>query len=151
MTCRDCGAPVARRNRYCVQHRHIVRACAHCGTTFNALRSQEDKEGRPRRYCGADCARRATALNRDRSRGTWTLDAPLPTGWREQAACVGHPPAWWDEEDRLDTRRALRVCAACPVASACLVDALRTPAHLDHGIRAVPQAQRMRLRAIMAL
>src|SRR5699024_9752878 len=44
--------------------------------------------------------------------------------WRDDAACVGTPPEWWETGStlgRLPERniRALAVCAGCPVRAAC--------------------------------
>lgn len=65
--------------------------------------------------------------------------APLPepessADWRDDAACLGLPTdAWFPPKDGpTDTAVALRICAGCPVAPACLQDALD---HDDaHGI-----------------
>jgi len=80
------------------------------------------------------------------------------TWWRDDAACVGTPPAWWfpedinkasaagrDESDRM-TAAALATCARCDVVSDCLDDALRSERHDRYafGIRAglLPQQRR---------
>lgn len=49
--------------------------------------------------------------------------------WMEQAACIGHNPAWWfwDENTDRDTKHsAVAICKSCPVRVACLDYALKT-------------------------
>ena len=62
-----------------------------------------------------------------------TALAPVLTDWRRSAACTDADPDLFIgpdfESDRAKTRRetkAKRVCAACPVRSACLAFAART-------------------------
>lgn len=57
--------------------------------------------------------------------------------WRELALCANSPvndffPA---PDDIEGTRKALSICAACPVRESCLADALAWPPEMDHGIR----------------
>jgi WhiB family transcriptional regulator, redox-sensing transcriptional regulator len=56
--------------------------------------------------------------------------------WRRQAACLQADPSLFTDPrpGTEDTRRALAICARCPVQAACLTDALRSPADADVGI-----------------
>jgi WhiB family transcriptional regulator, redox-sensing transcriptional regulator len=68
-------------------------------------------------------------------------------GWQQWAACAaaGVDPEWFFPEPGQRATRARRNCARCPVASACLADALAT--REEHGIRAgLTALQRDRLR-----
>jgi WhiB family transcriptional regulator, redox-sensing transcriptional regulator len=66
------------------------------------------------------------------------LSSPVlgPARWRDRAACAaaGVDPEWFFPEPGQRATRARRICARCPVASACLADALAT--REEHGIRA---------------
>ena len=55
--------------------------------------------------------------------------------WRESASCIGHDPDLWfagldtdtpshTAADRENTRRAIAICAGCPVQTECLEDAI---------------------------
>jgi WhiB family redox-sensing transcriptional regulator len=54
--------------------------------------------------------------------------------WRERAACRGLSPALFypapGPAGRADLAAARAVCASCPVAAACLADAIRTAERL---------------------
>jgi hypothetical protein len=56
--------------------------------------------------------------------------------WRDRAACLGYDPQLWFAEstnpakDRVDKAAALRICKGCPVAEACLEDAVEVEAGL---------------------
>ena len=76
-------------------------------------------------------------------RGESYVWPPLP-GWYDQAACRGmgpdlfHPPVVTGfvsatRRKLLDaeTNKARRVCDRCPVATACLADAMQLPARTD--------------------
>lgn len=55
--------------------------------------------------------------------------------WRDDAACLHVPPEIFfpHENDHTGRADARRICRTCPVADACLDDAIRNPAD---GIRA---------------
>ena len=60
----------------------------------------------------------------------WDRDTDL--SWLDEAACRGKPTQWWFAGDgrNLNTKtakRALEICAACPVRDACLDWALEIP------------------------
>lgn len=66
--------------------------------------------------------------------------------WTEQAACAGKPTEWWTPEEgsrkgKLPpiARRALALCAACPVQVECLADAILNERY-EFTIRAAPAA-----------
>jgi WhiB family transcriptional regulator, redox-sensing transcriptional regulator len=69
---------------------------------------------------------------------TAELDSPVlgPARWRDRAACAAPEvdPEWFFPDPGQRATRARRICARCPVASACLDDALAT--REEHGIRA---------------
>ena len=69
---------------------------------------------------------------------------PMPEDWRTEAACrTTDPTVFFDERQGT---RALAICAACPVRSDCLQDALTLPRNEDQGIRGgMTQRQRHRL------
>lgn len=54
-----------------------------------------------------------------------TINLPPRPDWHRHAACRGMPPEWWypDDEDKLratvDSARARRICAGCPVHEPC--------------------------------
>lgn len=57
------------------------------------------------------------------------LPRSLPT-WMDQAACAAHddPDLWFPERAEDDREReALRICAECPVRSACVAYVLSLP------------------------
>jgi hypothetical protein len=69
--------------------------------------------------------------------------------WRLDAACAGLDPEPWMEPARYPEGRA--VCAACPVSSECLTDALAYPwtadrATLRAGLNPTERAQLRRTR-----
>lgn len=57
--------------------------------------------------------------------------------WTERAACRGTYPDTWFSTDPTTVKALLRVCATCPVAEACLRDALtiETSAEYIYGVR----------------
>ena len=70
--------------------------------------------------------RKAGALLRHQPGG---LPRTLPS-WMDQAACASHddPELWFPERGDDDRQReALRICAECPVRSACLAYVLSLP------------------------
>lgn len=73
----------------------------------------------------------APAVLIDAARLLWQT-LPPTVGWQGRAACVGQ--GWMLADDPGDDAR--RLCARCPVATACLADALDTPAGQDRGVRA---------------
>ena len=136
--CHDCGTRLTTSARYCDSCRWITRTCLHCGQPFQSKRVTEDKTGKPRTLCSRRCTSESTAARAAQAKAEAATQPPPPPPvgpWRTHAACIGQPPHWWDDEDPHHTRRALTICHTCPVASACLADALRTPTYLDHGIR----------------
>lgn len=54
------------------------------------------------------------------------IDEPLPTEWKNEAACRGVDPTWFaPAEDALTQYpRGRAVCMRCPVRDACLTDAM---------------------------
>lgn len=50
----------------------------------------------------------------------WVADAD----WRDESACRGQDTDLWYDNDRNVQAAALLVCAVCPVAKDCLIDAL---------------------------
>lgn len=50
-----------------------------------------------------------------------------PADWTIDAACVAHPPEWWDDEYPDNTAMARRVCAECPVRRLCLEAGITDP------------------------
>jgi len=63
----------------------------------------------------------------------------VPGGWRRRAACAApgvDPELFFPAPGQHGkAARAKRVCARCPVRTACLADALATPPGEDYGIR----------------
>ena len=73
----------------------------------------------PQRKASAAALRHKTRL----------LPRPAPS-WLEQAACASHddPDLWFPEHGENDRQReALRICAECPVRTACLAYVLSLP------------------------
>jgi hypothetical protein len=70
---------------------------------------------------------------------TSVLSVLAPARWRDRAACAAPGvdlTLFFPERGRHDlAARAKWVCAGCPVAPACLADALAAPCSADHGIR----------------
>jgi hypothetical protein len=64
-------------------------------------------------------------------------------GWRDWAACRDQSPGLWFSSDRAGQQLACSICAACPVRSECLAEALaiedrikNTSAGIFGGLRA---------------
>jgi hypothetical protein len=55
------------------------------------------------------------------TRSTYGLDAGTDVDWRLNAACRLHPPDWWTAPAGQERDAAVRVCAGCPVRTACLM------------------------------
>jgi hypothetical protein len=59
------------------------------------------------------------------NRTAWGLDSGRDVDWLTKAECRKHPPEWWSVPDgstvklTADNRRAMVVCASCPVAGEC--------------------------------
>lgn len=67
--------------------------------------------------------------------------------WRDLAACRGYSLALFFPPNGHLTSEAEQICGSCPVAAACLADAMRWPADEDHGILAgTTQPERKQLR-----
>ncbi|WP_263165448.1 WhiB family transcriptional regulator [Streptomyces sp. SCSIO ZS0520] len=45
--------------------------------------------------------------------------------WRERAACIDQPEAMYPDSDATEIQVAKALCARCPVAAACLAEAMR--------------------------
>jgi len=65
-------------------------------------------------------------------RSAYGLEATRDNGWRWLAACSVDTADWFFITSRSrslspDNRRALRICAKCPVRIECLIDALEDP------------------------
>lgn len=78
------------------------------------------------------------------------LPAPHRDAWRQLALCVGHPArgAWFSEQPE-QIRRAMAVCAECPVRIECLGFAIAN--REDEGIwGGLAPAERRRIRRTLA-
>jgi hypothetical protein len=57
--------------------------------------------------------------------------------WLDDAACLNHLPVFFPRRDNAaDEATAKRICAACPVKSACLAAAMAEEGQTDHLHRA---------------
>lgn len=58
--------------------------------------------------------------------------------WKDRALCANYDPDWWsgDGKEKVapGNREAMKICASCPVSTACLQEALDIGE--DYGIRA---------------
>lgn len=66
--------------------------------------------------------------------------------WTTQAACHGSDPRLFDAVSAADAEAALRICKACPVAEACLQEALDDPENPDGVWGGTTQLERRKLR-----
>lgn len=67
--------------------------------------------------------------------GTIPASSKRKDDWRDAAACKDHDPdAMFPDSHEPDIRYARSICATCPVAMPCLIDALDVNDN-DHGIR----------------
>lgn len=76
------------------------------------------------------------------------LPEHLSTEWRDEAICATTDPDLFHPDKGGPTKDALAICAECPVAAACLADALRFAKQI--GIRGGMTARdRTRIRQTM--
>ncbi len=60
------------------------------------------------------------------------MDAMTETSWMADGNCRAYPPAVFFPSDGVGVDRARKICATCPVLSACLEYALEQ--RIDHGV-----------------
>lgn len=70
---------------------------------------------------------------------------PDPDAWRTQAACKSHDPDLWFPDVGHNGNAGRAICRTCPVADACLNDALQHP-HLTGIFADTDDRQRRALR-----
>jgi WhiB family transcriptional regulator, redox-sensing transcriptional regulator len=96
--------------------------------------------------CGAPCvpgSDRCADHHHERVVASWwplplpTIPAEAAAGWRDRAACVGHPnpDAFYPGKGHNADTSVIAACVACPVRGDCLADALADPGTEDHGVR----------------